>query len=154
MKISTPDKRNCTSPWQISHRTVNPQNTRQGTFPILSIIFSHATSICFATTVLRIFLPRPIKQTFRLKLSKCGDTNKYYSIKLKLKLFSSCIYSEQIKLNFIPWRNSLCKVKPSKSCWWISQRYVTVFYQESFEEFLVLSWQTILCAILELIFHY
>ena len=73
---------------------------------------------------------RPIKQTFRLKLSKCWDTNNYYSIKLKLNLFSSCIYSEQIKLYFIPWRNSLCKVKPSKYCWGISQRYVTVFCHE------------------------
>jgi len=70
---STPHKRNCSSSGQILLRNGEPTKLSRRYIAIMSYLVTQPVSV---TNVLRVFQPRPIKQTFRLKLFKCWDTNK------------------------------------------------------------------------------
>ena len=79
-----------------------------GTFPS-SLIFSPRRQHKVQYAVLRICQSWSRKQFFTE--AKWGETlNNYYTIELKLNLFSRSLYSRN-KLYFMPWRNSVWKMK-------------------------------------------
>ena len=87
-----------------------------------SVIFSSRRGHQVHNAVLRILQSWSRKQFFRLKSQMNGNfkLNNCYTMELKLNLFSRSLYSRN-KLYFMPWRNSLWKMK---NRWGISSNVI------------------------------